>query len=117
MRRDGLLARFLAPVTGRVFALNPKVLARPETVVRDPYGEGWLMILDAPFSAVELKHLFQGSESFSWLEEEQRKLLELLGPKYERLAATGAYPVEDLYGQFPEIGWERLVRTFLHTQA
>jgi heterodisulfide reductase subunit A len=115
-RRNRHLARFLAPVTGRVFAVNPKVLERPETIAEDPYGEGWLMILDTPFPATDLDHLYQGNDSVSWLEEEQRKLLKLLGPEYEKLAATGGPAVKDLYGQFPEIDWEKLVRTFLHTE-
>jgi len=49
------------------------------------------------------------------MEKENQSLLRLLGPEYERLAATGAEAVDDLFGSFPEIGWARLVRTFLHT--
>jgi hypothetical protein len=39
----------------------------------------------------------------------------MMGPEYEKLAATGAEPIGDVFGNIPEIGWDRLVETFLHT--
>jgi len=33
----------VAPLSGEVVAVNGKVLAEPETVNDDPYGEGWLV--------------------------------------------------------------------------
>ena len=38
-----------------------------------------------------------------------------MGPEYKDLAATGAEPLRDVYGSFPEIGWDVLVETFLRT--
>jgi glycine cleavage system H protein len=33
----------IAPLSGEIVAVNPKVVAEPETVNDDPYGEGWLL--------------------------------------------------------------------------
>ena len=33
----------IAPLSGEVLAVNDKVVAEPETVNEDPYGEGWLI--------------------------------------------------------------------------
>ena len=33
----------IAPLSGEVLAVNPKVVAAPETVNEDTYGEGWLV--------------------------------------------------------------------------
>ena len=33
----------IAPLSGEVLAVNDKVVAEPETVNDDPYGEGWLI--------------------------------------------------------------------------
>jgi glycine cleavage system H protein len=33
----------IAPLSGEIVAVNPKVLEEPETVNEDPYGEGWLI--------------------------------------------------------------------------
>jgi glycine cleavage system H protein len=35
----------LAPVSGLVLARNEAVLASPEELQQDPYGEGWLLLL------------------------------------------------------------------------
>jgi glycine cleavage system H protein len=33
----------IAPLSGEIVAVNPKVVAEPETVNDDPYGAGWLL--------------------------------------------------------------------------
>ncbi len=33
----------LAPLSGVIIEVNQKVVAEPETVNEDPYGEGWLI--------------------------------------------------------------------------
>ena len=33
----------VAPLSGEVLEVNPKVVDEPETVNDDPYGEGWLI--------------------------------------------------------------------------
>lgn len=36
-----------APVSGTVVEVNPALDATPELVNRDPYGEGWFVVLEA----------------------------------------------------------------------
>jgi glycine cleavage system H protein len=33
----------ISPLSGTVLEVNQKVVAEPETVNEDPYGEGWLV--------------------------------------------------------------------------
>jgi glycine cleavage system H protein len=33
----------IAPLSGTIVTVNPKVVEEPETVNADPYGEGWLV--------------------------------------------------------------------------
>jgi glycine cleavage system H protein len=33
----------VAPLSGEILAVNDKVIAEPETVNEDPYGDGWLV--------------------------------------------------------------------------
>jgi hypothetical protein len=68
-----------------------------------------------PINVLNLNVLFSGNKSLKWMEEEFQEILKLMGPKYEKLAATGGEPISDLFGRFPEIGWDRLVKTFLRT--
>jgi glycine cleavage system H protein len=36
-----------APLSGRVVEVNPALEAAPETINQDPYGEGWLALIEA----------------------------------------------------------------------
>jgi len=113
MIRNAYEAPMRSPVSGVVCALNDKVREQPRLTFKDPYGEGWLFFLNPVSLEINMKELYQGAECFRWIEKEKQKLLELLGPRYAQLAATGGGVIEDVFGHFPEIGWDRLVRTFL----
>jgi glycine cleavage system H lipoate-binding protein len=116
-RRNRHEAAVLAPVSGTVLAVNQGVLAHPEIVHEDPYHSGWLMVLEPETPRKELKTLYFGDESRRWLELEAQTLLGLMGPEYERLAATGGRPLRDVVGAFPDLEWNVLAKTFLRTQA
>jgi len=36
-----------SPVSGRIVEVNPRMANAPEIVNRDPYGEGWLVVIEA----------------------------------------------------------------------
>ena len=36
----------IAPVSGRIVEVNNKVMDKPELVNRDPYGEGWIALIE-----------------------------------------------------------------------
>jgi glycine cleavage system H lipoate-binding protein len=116
LERDHHTASVLSPVSGKVLAVNHKVLEHPQIPHEDPYHQGWLMILDPKYPKKNLRRLYFGKESVQWIETENQELLSLMGPEYESLAATGGEPIGDVFGQFPEIGWDHLVHTFLKTQ-
>jgi glycine cleavage system H lipoate-binding protein len=115
LTRNGHKAPMQTPVSGTVSAVNDRIKEQPEIAHNDPYGEGWLFILNPVSLEVNKKELYSGPECFQWIEKENRNLMEFLGPKYERLAATGGELIDDIFGHFPEIDWSRLVRTFLRT--
>jgi glycine cleavage system H lipoate-binding protein/ferredoxin len=116
-KRDDHRASILSPVTGKIFDVNEKVLAQPETISEDPYEKGWLIILEPVAFAHDLKRLLSGQQRLRWMEKETERLLHLLGEEYERLAATGGELVSDLFGRFPEIGWDRLVKNFFSREG
>ncbi len=45
-----------APLTGRVVAVNERLREEPELVSRDPYGEGWMIVIE-PVDPSELGRL------------------------------------------------------------
>ncbi len=36
-----------SPVAGRIVEVNPAMTATPETINQDPYGAGWLVVIEA----------------------------------------------------------------------
>ncbi|MEW6187955.1 MAG: glycine cleavage system protein H [Thermodesulfobacteriota bacterium] len=120
LKRSGKEAPTLSPVDGKVVAINHKVLNKTVTANRDPYGEGWLMVIQPSSLRNNLKNLFFGKESLAWIDDEFFSLQKLMGEALgeERvypMAATGGEALADIYGEVPQLGWERLVNTFLHT--
>jgi nucleoside-diphosphate-sugar epimerase/glycine cleavage system H lipoate-binding protein len=114
LTRNNKEAPLRTPLSGTVCAVNDKLKKHPEIAHDDPYYEGWLYILEAENLALELEGLYSGWECFQWIEKENQNLHELMGSRYERLAAMGGEPIDDIYGNFPEMDWDLLVRTFLH---
>ena len=116
MARQDRLAALLAPVTGRVLAVNHQLRDHPEMMREAPYQHGWLFIVEPDMPRRNLKELFFGKEAERWMDREQHALLELVAPDYADLAATGGQLMHDVHGRFPQVPWDDLVARFLHTQ-
>lgn len=114
--RDGHKAVVLSPVTGVVIEVNHAALDHPEMTHKDPYHEGWLIIFEADLPKKNMKRLFFGKESLKWIEQERQELMNLMGTEHKQLVAKRDEPIDDVFGRFPEIGWDQLVRTFLRTE-
>jgi len=41
------VSEIFAPVSGRVVEVNPTLADKPELVNKDPYGAGWMVVLEA----------------------------------------------------------------------
>ena len=37
------VSEVIAPLSGEIIEVNAKVVAEPETINEDPYGDGWLV--------------------------------------------------------------------------
>jgi glycine cleavage system H protein len=59
-----------SPVSGTVVERNPLLEDRPELVNEDPYGEGWLVVVDVEI-ADELDDLMDAAGYRSFVEESQ----------------------------------------------
>jgi glycine cleavage system H lipoate-binding protein len=115
LERNGYCGPIQSPLTGRILAVNPKVIENPEITHDSPYKDGWLFHLEPWFLKRELNGLYFGEDCLRWMENENQQLLNLLGPKYKKLSATGGRPIDNVFANYPEIGWDRLVHTFLRT--
>jgi hypothetical protein len=115
LNRDNKKASIQSPVSGTVYTVNNKVLKQPAVAHDDPYEDGWLFMLTPSNIKSDLEGLYSGKECFQWMEKESRNLHELLGPGYKDLTATGGEPIDDIFGNFSDISWDRLVRILFRT--
>jgi hypothetical protein len=78
------------------------------------------MVIEPSSLRKNLKNLFFGEESQSWVDDEYLRLQNLVADAYGeetkyRMAATGGEAISDIYSEVPEVGWNRLVSEFLHS--
>ena len=60
-----------APVSGSIAEVNQKVIDDPNLVNTDPYGEGYLILIEASNLDEDIKDLIKGAENIQkWLEEQ-----------------------------------------------
>lgn len=115
--RGELSADVLSPVSGTVLATNQNALRSPGTAQKDPYNQGWLVVVHpkAVMKKVVRDLLFERT-AVSWLRGEVKKLEDIVTAAYDRpLAATGGEIVEDIFGNLHNLKWEDLVHEFLLT--
>jgi glycine cleavage system H lipoate-binding protein len=115
MNRGSNAAKVLAPVSGVVTAINPRLREEGSLANRDPYSEGWIARVHASNLRQDLRNLMMGSETEDFIGGEVNRLYRLIEDEAGPLTADGGQLGDDIYGNLPPVKWERLVEMFLHT--
>jgi glycine cleavage system H lipoate-binding protein len=115
LNRQEKKAKFLAPVNGVIEAVNPIVDKKLEVIHNDPYGKGWLFLVTPSNLKRDLGEMLFGQCNIAWTESEIIKLLGMLELAPGMILPTGGELINDVYGNYPQLGWERLVHEFLHS--
>jgi glycine cleavage system H lipoate-binding protein len=108
-------ASLLSPLSGVITAVNPRVREQGHLANQDPYAEGWVMTVYPQNLRKELKALMIARETEEFIEREVDQLHHLIEEVSTPLAADGGTLAKDLFGAMPQLGWERLTRSFLRT--
>ncbi len=110
--RQGKKASFEAPVDGPIEAVNPKVRQNPGLIHDDPYGEGWLFTVKATNLRRNLENLLTGEEALTWIDQESHRLLNMMETKVGVTLPDGGEVIDDVYGNYQDLGWRPLVQEF-----
>jgi glycine cleavage system H lipoate-binding protein len=113
MNRGDLNAGLLSPVSGVITAFNPKVKSSPETLTADPYGNGWLLMVQPDHLREDLRTLQMGTEATTFIETEIDRLYQALETHMGPLAADGGILSDDILGHLPPTCWNAMARQFL----
>ena len=106
-------ASLLSPLSGVITAVNPKVRDQGRMANQDPYAEGWVMTLHPQNLRKELRGLMIAGETEGFIEQEVDHLHRLIEEVSAPLAVDGGTLGKDVFGAMPQLGWERLTKSFL----
>ncbi len=112
LQRNGATAQLVSPMEGIVTDVNDAVQLNPELARRDPYGEGWLVKLNAPDAKLNFRNLLNGMVARRWMEEAAARLRLLVETPATALAQDGGVAVEDVSGLLPDEKWASLTQEF-----
>jgi glycine cleavage system H lipoate-binding protein len=110
--RDGKSADLVSPIEGTVTDVNQAVARNPDLARKDPYGEGWLVTVQAPDSILNFRNLLGGTLARLWTESAAVQLLNQMSAFAGRLAQDGGVAVDDLTGHMPDEDWATLTKKF-----
>jgi glycine cleavage system H protein len=105
----------LAPVAGRVVAVNPAVLASPRLATDAPYGEGWLLKVRTPNRAASLRNLFSGELASIWMQHTAERLRSLPADRLGVVMPDGGAPVRGFGHALGPEEWELVARELFLT--
>jgi hypothetical protein len=81
----------------------------------DPYSESWILRLHCANLREDLKNLMIGDQAGEFIDQEVERLYEVIEETAGPLAADGGYLGDDIFGNLPQMGWQKLTQLFLRT--
>jgi glycine cleavage system H lipoate-binding protein len=113
IHRDGSAADMVSPIEGTVSDINQAVLADPKLALRDPYGEGWLVTVQAPDAKTSFRNLLGGPLARWWTEESASRLQRRMPTALAgALAQDGGVAMNNLTVEIPDQDWLPLAKEF-----
>jgi hypothetical protein len=111
--RDGKSVDMVSPIEGTVTDVNEAVAKDPEVARKDPYGEGWLLKVQAPDAKINFRNLLGGALARLWTEDSALRLRKRMPVAMaSALAQDGGVAVDDLTTHLPDEDWAVITREF-----
>jgi len=108
----GVTVDLVAPVEGVVTAINEKVLLDPSLITKDPYREGWVLMVQSPDLAINVKNLLRGSIVRSWMRTALEHVSNLATGYAPAFAQDGGLPIAGLLGVVDREVQREMIREF-----
>jgi glycine cleavage system H lipoate-binding protein len=103
----------LSPVDGKIVDIHESLLSSPEGIRKDPYGQSWVMKIQAPKLSSNLKNLLSGGAARKWMEGVSETLLSRADYRLGPLSQDGGVLVDGIAENLDRERWDELVREFL----
>jgi glycine cleavage system H protein len=103
----------LSPVDGKIVDINKDLLSSPEMIGSDPYGQSWVMKVEAPKISSNLKNLLSGSLAGKWMDGVRDSLLTRMNYNLGAVSQDGGVLVDGIARNIDPERWDEIVREFL----
>jgi glycine cleavage system H protein len=113
--RDGVQTKMVSPMEGVVTDVNESVLKDPALALKDPYGAGWLITVEAPDAVTNFRNLLTGGMARNWMEEAASRLRSRIPALAGAVAQDGGLAEADLTRHLPDSNWTEVTREFFLT--
>src|ERR1039458_8078727 len=115
--RDDYAVDMVSPIEGTVSDINQALAKDPKLALADPYGEGWLVTVQAPDPKTSFRNLLGGPLARWWTEESASRLqrrmpMAMAGALAGSLAQDGGVAINDVSTQIPDQEWLPLAKEF-----
>jgi glycine cleavage system H lipoate-binding protein len=113
IHRNGCAVEMISPVEGTVSDINEFVVSNPKLALKDPYGDGWLLTVQAPDAKTGFRNLMGGSLARWWTEESASRLQRLMPTAMAgAYAQDGGVAVDDISAHVPDDKWLPIAKEF-----
>jgi glycine cleavage system H lipoate-binding protein len=115
--RDDCAVDMVSPIEGTVSDINQALAQDPKLALSDPYGDGWLVTVQAPDPKTSFRNLLGGPLARWWTEESASRLqrrmpMAMTGALAGSLAQDGGVAINDLSTQIADQEWLPLAKEF-----
>ncbi len=108
----GVSVDLMSPAEGVITATNSDLLMEPALANRDPYKDGWLVIIKSPDFAINQKNLVQGAMVAPWMQNNFTRLNNMVTQASPALAQDGGVPLSGLLAQVTTEVRQKLLKEF-----
>lgn len=115
LHRNGHDLELVSPIEGTVVDVNDAAARDPLLSKTDPYGEGWLLTVNAPDAKTNFRNLITGTLARRWMDDAAARLRALTPATAGAYAQDGGVAVDNVLDQIPEAGWETTTRELFAT--
>ena len=84
----------------------------PKLARKDPFGEGWLVTVQAPDAKTSFRNLLGGALARWWTEESASRLQRKMPMALGALAQDGGVAVDNLTTQISDEAWATIAKEF-----
>ena len=110
--RDGASVDMVSPIEGSIADVNDAAMQDPELARKDPFGEGWLVTVQAPDAKTSFRNLLGGALARWWTEESASRLQRKMPMALGALAQDGGVAVDNLATQISDEAWATIAKEF-----